>query len=292
MNGLLRIGELARLGGVSVKALRFYDEQGLLRPEHVDPVTGYRYYTLDQAKTLAVITNLRIVDFSIAEIAALLGGGELSPERFQSAIKTKQEELQRAEADLADKIRIADMLARSAANRAIETPPTFKLAPIENQRVYSLKQAVPHLGAPVKDMFESAEAAVAEYNARAPSAPFLIFHDPPTVKTDLTVEVCIPLTEETPDAVPAAVIPGSSLACAVVYAGGYFKTDALFPQMTDWIETAGLKAAGPLREVYHRFGADQEDYRLPSKMTARNRRDYLTELQIPISQTIDKQETD
>jgi DNA-binding transcriptional MerR regulator len=28
-----------------VKALRFYEEEGLLEPEHVDPATGYRYYS-------------------------------------------------------------------------------------------------------------------------------------------------------------------------------------------------------------------------------------------------------
>lgn len=292
MKRLLQIGELARLGGVSVKALRFYDEQGLLRPEHVDPHTGYRYYMLDQAKTLAIITNLRTVDFTIAEIAALLDAGEPGPDRFRNAIKSKKQDLQRTQAALADKIKIADMLARSSSDRTLDAPPTFKLAALDAQRVYSLKQTVPHLGGPVKEMFEAAEAAVAECGARAPAEPFMIFHDPPSVKANLTVEVCIPLTESEHGTLPVTAIPGSDLACAVVYAGAYFKTETLFEQMMDWIEKAGLKAAGPLREIYHRFGADQEDYRLPPKMTVKDRRDFLTELQIPISLTLGKQETD
>jgi DNA-binding transcriptional MerR regulator len=39
---MFSIGEFARLGGVSVRTLRHYDEIGLLRPAQVDPVTGYR----------------------------------------------------------------------------------------------------------------------------------------------------------------------------------------------------------------------------------------------------------
>lgn len=282
MKGLLQIGDLARLGGVSVKALRFYDEQGLLRPEHVDPATGYRYYVLEQAETLAVITNLRAADFSIAEIAVLLGG-ELSPETLRNALAKKNRDLQRAQTDISHKIKLADMLARAATDRTADAPPTLKLAAVEDQRVYSLRQTVPHLGAPVKAMFEAAETAVAECGARAQSAPFLIFHDPPTSKGDLFVEVCIPLTEDADARLPVTTIAGCDLGCAVVYAGEYFKTEALLGQMTAWIENAGLKPAGPLREIYHRFGADQEDYRLPPKLTVRDRREYLTELLIPLS---------
>ncbi len=41
---MIRIGDFSRLSRVSVKALRFYDEKGLLKPVQVDPSTGYRYY--------------------------------------------------------------------------------------------------------------------------------------------------------------------------------------------------------------------------------------------------------
>jgi MerR family regulatory protein len=41
---MFSIGEFARLGAVSVRTLRLYDEMGLLRPARVDPATGYRAY--------------------------------------------------------------------------------------------------------------------------------------------------------------------------------------------------------------------------------------------------------
>ncbi|MHA7873119.1 MAG: MerR family transcriptional regulator, partial [Hyphococcus sp.] len=131
MRGLLRIGELARLAGVSVKALRFYDEQGLLRPDHVDPHTGYRYYAVHQIKTLAAITNLRMIDFSIAEIAATLVSGDTSPARIRDAIKTKRDQLKKEEAALAEKSRLAATLARTFDADETTALPGFKLKPVE-----------------------------------------------------------------------------------------------------------------------------------------------------------------
>jgi DNA-binding transcriptional MerR regulator len=46
---MLKIGEFSRLSQVSVKALRFYADMGLLRPTHIDDFTGYRYYELKQS---------------------------------------------------------------------------------------------------------------------------------------------------------------------------------------------------------------------------------------------------
>jgi DNA-binding transcriptional MerR regulator len=45
---MIGIGDFARLGRVSVRMLRHYDTIGLLRPEYVDPNSGYRYYRADQ----------------------------------------------------------------------------------------------------------------------------------------------------------------------------------------------------------------------------------------------------
>jgi DNA-binding transcriptional MerR regulator len=52
---LLSIGRFARLSGLTVKALRHYDSEGLLSLAHVDEWTGYRYYTADQAAEAVAI---------------------------------------------------------------------------------------------------------------------------------------------------------------------------------------------------------------------------------------------
>ena len=41
---MLKIGEFSRLSRISIRMLRHYDEAGILKPQSVDPVTGYRFY--------------------------------------------------------------------------------------------------------------------------------------------------------------------------------------------------------------------------------------------------------
>ena len=45
---MLKIGEFSKLSHVSVRMLRHYDEIGLLHPQRVDPITGYRLYGEEQ----------------------------------------------------------------------------------------------------------------------------------------------------------------------------------------------------------------------------------------------------
>ena len=282
MKGRLRIGELARLGGVSVKALRFYDEQGLLSPDHVDPQTGYRYYSVDQTGALAAITNLRAAGFSIAEIGGLLASNA-SPQDYEAAIAEKRRELHDARIDIENKLKLIDALAKSLREDSAGALSALRLTAIPDQLTCSVVETVPHLGAPVTAIFEKTEAGVAKAGARAPTSPFMIFHDPPRKKTDIKVEVCIPLTHDPEADFEAADIPGSAFACAVAYAGSYAKTDSLYERMGEWIASVGLAPAGPLREVYHRFGADQDGYRLPAQMLVKRPGDFLTELQVPVS---------
>jgi DNA-binding transcriptional MerR regulator len=68
------IGEFARLGQVSTRALRYYDEIGLLNPAEVDPATGYRGYLASQLRRLNQILALRELGLSLQEIATLLEG--------------------------------------------------------------------------------------------------------------------------------------------------------------------------------------------------------------------------
>lgn len=69
---LLSIGELARAGGLSASALRYYDAAGVLRPAHVDPATGYRWYTAAQQHTARLLASLRQAGMPVADLVAVL----------------------------------------------------------------------------------------------------------------------------------------------------------------------------------------------------------------------------
>lgn len=70
------IGDFARASGLTPKALRLYDEMGLLTPAEVDPVSGYRWYATHQLDRARLVARLRLVGMPLARIRVV---AELPP---------------------------------------------------------------------------------------------------------------------------------------------------------------------------------------------------------------------
>lgn len=68
------IGEMARDGGLSVSALRFYDRAGVLVPAWVDPISGYRWYEPEQLEEARLLARLRRAGMPLADIRLVLAG--------------------------------------------------------------------------------------------------------------------------------------------------------------------------------------------------------------------------
>jgi DNA-binding transcriptional MerR regulator len=69
---MMTIGRFAEATGLTVKALRHYNEIGLLAPAHVDPESGYRYYEAAQVEDAVAIRRLRALELPLEEIRSLL----------------------------------------------------------------------------------------------------------------------------------------------------------------------------------------------------------------------------
>ena len=76
MDDLLTIGRFARLAGLSVGALRHYDELDLLRPARTDPFTSYRLYRPDQLETARTIVRLRDLEVPLETIREVLASDD------------------------------------------------------------------------------------------------------------------------------------------------------------------------------------------------------------------------
>jgi DNA-binding transcriptional MerR regulator len=71
---MFSIGEFARLGGVSLRTLRHYDEIGLLRPASVNADTGYRGYLASQLGQLNRIMALKELGLSLTQVRQMVDG--------------------------------------------------------------------------------------------------------------------------------------------------------------------------------------------------------------------------
>lgn len=71
--GLLRIGLFSRLTAISVRMLRYYQEQRVLEPFAVDPFTGHRFYAPEQLIEAHWIVLLREAGLPVSEIGEAMG---------------------------------------------------------------------------------------------------------------------------------------------------------------------------------------------------------------------------
>src|SRR5262245_56134465 len=140
---MFRIGDFSRLGKVSVKALRLYDEVGLLKPTYVDRDTGYRYYSATLLPRLNRILALKELGFPLGEIIHLLEGS-LPVDRMRELLEERRAELaHRIERERAQFAEVDAWLAQiEQAGRAPEYEVT-------------IKQVAPRLVASVRDSLSS-----------------------------------------------------------------------------------------------------------------------------------------
>jgi DNA-binding transcriptional MerR regulator len=95
---LMPIGRFARLTGVGVKALRHYDEVGLLAPAAIDDETGYRFYSADHVDRAETIRLLRRLDMPLEEIRTTLAAGD--PAGLRAALVSHQRQMAARDSEL------------------------------------------------------------------------------------------------------------------------------------------------------------------------------------------------
>ena len=65
---LFSIGEVAKLKGISIKALRYYEKIGLLKPFYVSSCSKYRYYHIDQLLEIEFISMFKKAGVDVSEL--------------------------------------------------------------------------------------------------------------------------------------------------------------------------------------------------------------------------------
>ncbi|MEX0427950.1 MerR family transcriptional regulator [Nocardioides sp. DS6] len=122
---LMAIGDFARASGLTPKALRLYDDLGLLRPTRVDAFTGYRWYAPRQLEAARLVASLRLVGMPLARIQTVIG---LPPARAAEELESYWRQV---EADTASRRQVvSDLLARLGKETSMPSTTTTLAAAI------------------------------------------------------------------------------------------------------------------------------------------------------------------
>jgi DNA-binding transcriptional MerR regulator len=205
---LMSIGEFARLSRLSAKALRLYDELGLLPPAQVDPDSGYRWYAAGQLDNARLVASLRQIGVPLAQIQLILS---LEPEAAAAQVGAYWSG---AEADHAGRRDLAGYLVdRLAGKRSVMYEVKVRDIPARSLlcllRPASSEQEVWAMGKEVIGMLKARPVPVPRIDGAA-GAAFLIYYGEVNQDSDGPVEFCWPVPQDLAGQI-AASLPGLTL---------------------------------------------------------------------------------
>jgi DNA-binding transcriptional MerR regulator len=85
-----KIGEVADMFDISIRALRLYDKMDLFKPGFIDETSGYRYYTADQLQLLNTILVFKAIGIKLIDIKYLVDNG-IKPEALIEMLRKKRD---------------------------------------------------------------------------------------------------------------------------------------------------------------------------------------------------------
>lgn len=251
---MMTIGDFARLGRVSVRMLRHYDAIGLLVPEHVDPRTGYRYYTADQVRRLNRIVALKDLGLHLDQVHAIVED-RIDGVELRAMLRLREAEL--AERITVDRHRLARVQARL---RLIEAEDTLSQPDIVTKTVPAatglgltgIAASVTHedIGPVSSALFPRVLGALSAAGAH-PTGPPTAFYSPAPQESDdaLTVQVVFPASAPTVPGLDEIDIPPAEVA-SLIHQGSMDSIDVTYQTLNNWVREQGFTATGSAREIY------------------------------------------
>ncbi|MCZ7436008.1 MerR family transcriptional regulator [Micromonospora sp. WMMC241] len=259
---MFSIGEFAGLGRVSVRMLRHYDAIGLLRPAHVDPHSGYRFYTAVQLRLLNRVTALKDLGFSLHEVQTLIDE-KVDPAELRGMLRLRRAEL--AARMRQDTARLAQVDARlrmieseghmDTGDVVLKSIPAIRVAQLSGTAAgydhpTSITENLSPLYPQLMELLERHRVAVT-------GAPIAWYEPAPVEPGDETIRVhaAFPVgSAEVPAAAGFEVVtlPPVEYAATALHHGPMSEAFRTGQKIATWIDDNGHRAVEPgfAREVY------------------------------------------
>ena len=264
------IGEFSQVTGLSVKTLRFYHEKGILIPSSVDETTGYRFYDASKIEKARVIMRLRQMEFSVEDIAAVLG--ECSDEGdILNYLERQKNVLQQRIREDRDIVRSLNKIIKNE-NAAKQILAGGKFS-VEERTLEPVLVAGILMKGKYSDCgagFSRLGKAVGRYLA---DKPFCLYYDGEYRDGDATFEPCFPIRKEVAvNGISVRTLAGGQC-LTLVHRGAYDQLGRSYARILKRVDERKLKISLPTREVYVKG---------PGIIFKGNPQNYLTEIQLPI----------
>lgn len=272
---MYKIGDFARLAGVSVRLLRHYDEIDLIKPACVDADSGYRYYLPEQLTRLTQVLALKDLGFSLNEIRAMAAVSSGDIERLLLAKRADLLQRIAAEQRTLEQVERRLALVRGGLDEC-----DVRVKQVPERLVLALRQTVYSPTGIDKLFREIHRLAPATRQAKAYMTLYYNLYyrlhgieHPPGQHIEAVFVFDPPLTQSIAlgDGCELAVrhIPAHEVAYTV-HCGADSVRHLAFQSLRRWVTAHQYQIVAPLRETY---------------LCRRRGGDHVTEVQVPITRT-------
>lgn len=265
---LYRIGIFSKMNQVTIKALRYYDEVGLLKPRFIDPENGYRYYSSSQLPMLHQLLALKKIGYSIEEIQKVQSGTD-----EKTMLQRKKKQLLE---EIAEKTRMLSLLEGYMEAEKIDNPYHVIIKELPEVIVASMRRVVSSYGVLFSFVPEMGmEMEKAGCVCAVPEYCFNIYHDGEYKEENIDVEICEAVTKmkKNTSKLIFKTIPEEKMAVCVMHKGPYENFPKAYEACLRYIEGNGYEITGPPRESY-----------IDGIWNKDSEADWLTEIQFPVKQ--------
>lgn len=272
----MQIGQFARLSGLSIDTLRYYDRLGILRPMQADAGNGYRKYDVGQLSAVNRILALKDAGFTLQEIVSL------QPEGLPAAALVRL--LERKAADMEDTLqREQRRLARLHSsiflikNGGIPLMNEITIKSTEPILACSQRKRIPKAAfdAELEAMWPAVNSYIRDKGQTAITPCMMLYYDGTWThegdQLDIEVVEPVPAAFEEKESVQVYQLPGVERMACVVHKGPFSTIGSTYGALFDWLGQNGYTTSGPLREIYHK-----------GDWATKDEGEYITELQVPI----------
>jgi DNA-binding transcriptional MerR regulator len=264
------IGQFSQITGLSVKTLRFYHEKGILVPSSVDEATGYRFYDAGKVEKARIIGQLRQMEFSIEDIADILGVCSDEADILNY--------LERQKGVLQQRIREDRDIVR-ALNEVIANEKAAKRLLEKSNFAVEEKQLEPVLIAGIRmkgkysdcgEGFSRLGKAIGRYIC---GKALCLYYDGEYREGDAEFEPCFPIRKQiNAEGISIRTLPGGSC-LTLLHRGPYDQLGRSYAKILKHAAERKANVILPTREVYVKG---------PGMIFKGNPKNYLTEIQLPV----------
>lgn len=265
---MLTIGEFSRASGLTIKALRFYHEQGLLTPAYIEPGSGYRHYDSGQLETARVITTLRELEFSINEIAEILRQTEADLDLL-TILKRQRSQLGQRAQHYRQLVRQLDQVIAFTTQEQTTMPP--QSFDVVEKELPAITLAAVRMRARYDECGQGFKQIGRKLGRYLNGKPMLLHYDLEYREHDANYEACFPVKGgKSSDGIEVKELAGGR-AVTLIHLGPYQELTRSYDRIMRYLDEHHLEAECPTREVYLKG---------PGLIFRGNPKKYLTEIQI------------